>query len=164
MTPGLCGLHAGAREAFLEQVTGLEGAVKAAREQLWALSSARCAQAQAEKTCIQLAELDAALESSEEEIVQAAIILKSLVPQGPLLTTRLGLPWQLIWWPLVCLFGEAQFPHPQNGCHAVPLVLTQWDHVRIDKGTFQVDSECPLNEDWAALLPLPRSGALLAGC
>uniref|UniRef100_M3YMH7 Laminin subunit gamma-3 n=1 Tax=Mustela putorius furo TaxID=9669 RepID=M3YMH7_MUSPF len=69
----------GAREAFLEQVTGLEGAVKAAREQLWALSSARCAQAQAEKTCIQLAELDAALESSEEEIVQAAIILKSLV-------------------------------------------------------------------------------------
>ncbi|XP_058998586.1 laminin subunit gamma-3 isoform X2 [Mustela lutreola] len=69
----------GAREAFLEQVTGLEGAVKAAQEQLWALSSARCAQAQAEKTCIQLAELDAALESSEEEIVQAAIILKSLV-------------------------------------------------------------------------------------
>ncbi|XP_032164132.1 laminin subunit gamma-3 isoform X2 [Mustela erminea] len=69
----------GAREAFLEQVTGLEGAVKAAREQLRALSSARCAQAQAEKTCIQLAELDAALESSEEEIVQAAIVLKSLV-------------------------------------------------------------------------------------
>ncbi|XP_022356069.1 laminin subunit gamma-3-like, partial [Enhydra lutris kenyoni] len=70
----------GAREAFLEQVTGLEGAVKAAREQLRALSrGARCAQAQAEKTCIQLAELDAALESSEEEIVQAAIVLKSLV-------------------------------------------------------------------------------------
>ncbi|XP_047556856.1 laminin subunit gamma-3 isoform X2 [Lutra lutra] len=70
----------GAREAFLEQVTGLEGAVKAAREQLRELSrGARCAQAQAEKTCIQLAELDTALESSEEEIVQAAIVLKSLV-------------------------------------------------------------------------------------
>lgn len=145
-------------------MTGLEGAVKAARKQLRALSSARCAQAQAEKTCILLAELDAALESSEEEIVQAAIVLKSLVPRGPLLTTRPGLPWRLIWWPLVCLFGETQFPHPQNGCHAVLLVLTQWDHVRIDKGTFQVDSECPLNEDWAALPPLPRSGALLAGC
>ncbi|XP_045879580.1 laminin subunit gamma-3 [Meles meles] len=70
----------GAREAFLEQVTDLEGAVKAAREKLRELSGgARCAQAQAEKTCIQLAELDTALESSEEEIVQAAIVLKSLV-------------------------------------------------------------------------------------
>ncbi|XP_030875870.1 laminin subunit gamma-3 [Leptonychotes weddellii] len=76
----------GAREDFLEEVTGLEDAVKASREQLRALSrSAHCAQARAEKPCIQLAELDAALESSEEEILQAAIILKSLViPQeGP---------------------------------------------------------------------------------
>ncbi|XP_032274800.1 laminin subunit gamma-3 [Phoca vitulina] len=76
----------GAREAFLEEVTGLEDAVKASREQLRALSrSAHCAQARAEKPCIQLAELDAALESSEEKILQAAIILKSLViPQeGP---------------------------------------------------------------------------------
>lgn len=94
MTPELCGLHAGAREAFLEEVTGLEDAVKASREQLRALSrSAHCAQARAEKPCIQLAELDAALESSEEKILQAAIILKSLVPQGPLPTTRPGLTW-----------------------------------------------------------------------
>ncbi|XP_034519634.1 laminin subunit gamma-3, partial [Ailuropoda melanoleuca] len=76
----------GAREAFLEQVTGLEGAMKAAREQLRALGrSARCAQTRAEKTCFQLAELDTVLVSSEEEILQAAIILKSLaIPQeGP---------------------------------------------------------------------------------
>lgn len=94
MTPGLCGPHAGAREAFLEQVTGLEGAVKAAREQLRALGrSARCAQTRAEKMCFQLAELDTVLVSSEEEILQAAIILKSLVPQGPLPSTRPGLTW-----------------------------------------------------------------------
>lgn len=75
------GLSAGAQEAFLEQVTGLEGAVKAAREQLQALGrSARCAQAGVEKTCIQLADLAAALESSEEEILHAATILASLVP------------------------------------------------------------------------------------
>ena len=65
----------------MEQVTGLEGAVKAAREQLQALGrSARCAQAGVEKTCIQLADLAAALESSEEEIMHAATILASLVP------------------------------------------------------------------------------------
>ncbi|XP_044782389.2 laminin subunit gamma-3 isoform X3 [Bubalus bubalis] len=70
----------GAQEAFLEQVTGLEGAVKAAREQLQALGrSARCAQAGVEKTCVQLADLAAALESSEEEILHAATILASLV-------------------------------------------------------------------------------------
>lgn len=87
MTPELCGLHAGAREDFLEQVTGLEGAVKAAREQLRALSKgAHCGHAGTEKTCIQLADLDAVLESSEEEILQAAIILRSLV-------TRPGLTW-----------------------------------------------------------------------
>ena len=71
-------------------MTGLEAAVKAARERLWALSrGARCAQARAEKTCIQLAELDAVLESSEEEILWAAIVLKSLVTQGP----SPDLPW-----------------------------------------------------------------------
>lgn len=65
------------------QVTGLKGAVKAAQEQLQTLSrSARCAQAGAEKTCIQLADLGAALESSEEEILHAATVLASLVPQG----------------------------------------------------------------------------------
>ncbi|KAL1288484.1 LAMC3 [Ovibos moschatus] len=70
----------GAQEAFLEQMTGLEGAVKSAREQLQGLGrSARCAQAGAEKTCVQLADLAAALESSEEEILHAATILESLV-------------------------------------------------------------------------------------
>ncbi|XP_047624670.1 laminin subunit gamma-3 [Phacochoerus africanus] len=76
----------GTQEAFLEQVTGLEEAVKAARERLQALSrSARCAQAGAEKTCIQLADVEAVLESSEEEILHAATVLESLViPQeGP---------------------------------------------------------------------------------
>ncbi|KAM4847896.1 laminin subunit gamma-3 isoform 1-T1 [Urocitellus parryii] len=71
-------LH-GAREAFLEQMTGLEGAVKAAREQLRVLSrSARCSQARTQKTCIQLADLGAALESSEEEILHTASVLTSL--------------------------------------------------------------------------------------
>lgn len=57
--------------------------MKAAREQLRALSrKARCAQARAGKTCIQLADLEAALESSEEEILHAATVLASLVPQG----------------------------------------------------------------------------------
>ncbi|XP_062938423.1 laminin subunit gamma-3 [Cynocephalus volans] len=76
----------GAREAFLEQMTGLESAVKGAWEQLQALSkSAHCAQARAQKTCLQLADLEAALESSEEEILHAATVLASLViPQeGP---------------------------------------------------------------------------------
>ena len=68
--------------------------MKAAREQLRALGrSARCAQTRAEKMCFQLAELDTVLVSSEEEILQAAIILKSLVPQGPLPSTRPGLTW-----------------------------------------------------------------------
>lgn len=76
-----CGLSAGFRDAFLVQVTGLEGAVKAAREQLQALSrGARCAQAGDDKTCIQLADLGVALASSEEEILHAATVLASLVP------------------------------------------------------------------------------------
>ncbi|XP_021567698.1 laminin subunit gamma-3 [Carlito syrichta] len=76
------GLHLlpGVREAFLEQTTGLEGTVKAAREQLRALSKgAHCAQASAQKTCIQLTDLEAALESSGEEILHAASVLTSLV-------------------------------------------------------------------------------------
>lgn len=79
-----CGLSAGFRDAFLVQVTGLEGAVKAAQEQLQALSrGARCAQAGADKTCIQLADLGEALASSEEEILHAATVLASLVPGAP---------------------------------------------------------------------------------
>ncbi|XP_004375822.1 laminin subunit gamma-3 [Trichechus manatus latirostris] len=76
----------GSREAFLEQMTNLEGSVKAAQEQLRVLSrSARCTQARAEKTCVQLADMAAVLESSEEEILHAATILSSLaIPQeGP---------------------------------------------------------------------------------
>ncbi|XP_037654235.1 laminin subunit gamma-3 isoform X2 [Choloepus didactylus] len=69
-----------ARAAFLQQMMDLEGAVKAAREQLWVLSrNARCDQAGAEKTCIQLADLAVVLESSEEEILHAATVLSSLV-------------------------------------------------------------------------------------
>ncbi|XP_058158195.1 laminin subunit gamma-3 isoform X2 [Dasypus novemcinctus] len=69
-----------ARKAFLEQITALEGAVKAAGEQLQVLSrSAHCVQAGAEKICTQLADLAAVLESSEEEMLRAATVLSSLV-------------------------------------------------------------------------------------
>lgn len=164
VTPGLCGLHAGAWEVFLEQVTGLKDAVKAAREQLRALSrGVSCAQAQTEKTCIQLADLDTVLESSEEEILQAATVLKFLVPQGPLRTTCPGLTVG-IWWPEVCLFGEVQFPHVQNGGHIVSLLLTQWATVYIEQGMFQADSECPSNGWWVSFLLFPHSGALFTGC
>ncbi|XP_077003316.1 laminin subunit gamma-3 [Tamandua tetradactyla] len=73
-----------ARVAFLEQMTDLESAMKAAKEQLQVLSkSARCVQTGAEKTCIQLADLAVVLGSAEEEIMHAATILSSLViPQG----------------------------------------------------------------------------------
>ncbi|XP_045144456.1 laminin subunit gamma-3 [Echinops telfairi] len=68
------------REAFVEQMWGLEGSLKTAREQLQELSSrARCSQASAEKPCVQLADLAAALRSSEEEIWHAASVLSSLV-------------------------------------------------------------------------------------
>ncbi|XP_007530385.2 laminin subunit gamma-3 [Erinaceus europaeus] len=70
----------GSRDAFLEQVTSLEGAVKAAQEQLQVLRrSAHCAQHGKEKTCIQMAHLEVALESSREEILHAATIFQSLV-------------------------------------------------------------------------------------
>ncbi|KAM5329584.1 laminin subunit gamma-3 [Glossophaga mutica] len=70
----------GFREAFLVQVAGLEGAVKAARQQLQALSgSAGCGRAGAGKTCLQLADVGTTLESSEEEMMHLANILESLV-------------------------------------------------------------------------------------
>ncbi|XP_020021188.2 laminin subunit gamma-3 [Castor canadensis] len=70
----------GVRETFLEQMTGLEGAMKATQEQLRVLStSAQCARDRTQKTCIQLAELGATLASSEEEIRHAASALTSLV-------------------------------------------------------------------------------------
>ncbi|ELV12685.1 Laminin subunit gamma-3 [Tupaia chinensis] len=76
----------GTQAAFLEQMTSLEGAVKAAKEQMQALTkSAHCAQAGARQTCAWVADLEAALVSSEEEILHAATVLASLViPQeGP---------------------------------------------------------------------------------
>ncbi|KAM6182134.1 laminin subunit gamma-3 [Erethizon dorsatum] len=70
----------GAREALLGQLTGLEGAVKAAQEQLQALSEAAgCAPAGAWKTCTQLADLGVTLESAQDEILHAASVLTSLV-------------------------------------------------------------------------------------
>ncbi|EHB00219.1 Laminin subunit gamma-3, partial [Heterocephalus glaber] len=72
-------LLSGARGALLEQLTGLEVAVKAAWEQLQALSqAARCTQARAGKTCTQLAELGATLESSQDELLHTAAALTSL--------------------------------------------------------------------------------------
>lgn len=57
--------------------------MKAAREQLQALDrKARCTRAGAQKTCVQLADLEAVLASAEEEILHAATVLASLVPQG----------------------------------------------------------------------------------
>ncbi|XP_052580641.1 laminin subunit gamma-3 isoform X1 [Peromyscus californicus insignis] len=69
-----------AREAFLEQIVGLQGAMKATWEQFQVLrGSARCAQAGAQKTCLQLTELGEALRSSEEEVLRAASALSFLV-------------------------------------------------------------------------------------
>lgn len=69
-----------AREAFLEQIVGLQGAMKATWEQFQVLrGSARCAQAGAQKTCLQLTELEEALRSSEEEVLRAASALPFLV-------------------------------------------------------------------------------------
>jgi hypothetical protein len=91
---------AGVRETFLEQMTGLEGAMKATQEQLRVLStSAQCARDRTQKTCIQLAELGATLASSEEEIRHAASALTSLVPSPSPLSLGMGpgpvqpLPW-----------------------------------------------------------------------
>lgn len=68
------------REASLEQLVGLEGSMKATWEQLQVLrGSARCAQAGAQKTCVQLTELGETLQSSEEEVLRAASALSFLV-------------------------------------------------------------------------------------
>lgn len=88
---------AGPQDALLGQLRGLEGAVKASRERLQALIEASgCAQAGTAKTCTQLADLGATLESSQDEILNAASILTSLVPGDPLplkvLGHHLGLP------------------------------------------------------------------------
>ncbi|XP_069914292.1 laminin subunit gamma-3 [Oryctolagus cuniculus] len=85
----------GAQEAFLEQMVGLKGAVKAAQARLRVLSgSARCGQDGARKPCVQLADLEAVLGSSHEEIAHAASVLTSLViPQeGPSQPTN----WSLL--------------------------------------------------------------------
>ncbi|XP_003512944.1 laminin subunit gamma-3 isoform X1, partial [Cricetulus griseus] len=68
------------REVFLEQLVGLEGAMKASWEQLQVLrGSTRCAQPGAQKTCVQLTELGETLQSSEEEVLRAASALSFLV-------------------------------------------------------------------------------------
>lgn len=65
---------------FLEQMVGLEDSVKATWEQLQVLrGNAHCDQAGAQKTCVQLAELEETLKSSEE-ILRAASALSFLVP------------------------------------------------------------------------------------
>lgn len=73
-----------ARGTFLEQMVGLEESVKATWEQLQVLrGNAHCAQAGAQKTCNQLAELGETLRSSEEEVLRAASALSFLVPWPP---------------------------------------------------------------------------------
>ncbi|XP_040819775.1 laminin subunit gamma-3 [Ochotona curzoniae] len=73
----------GAREAFLGQVMGLEGAVKAVQEQVRARSrSSSCALGGAQKTCVQLADLEGVLAASHGEILRAAAILASLASPG----------------------------------------------------------------------------------
>lgn len=67
------------RGTFLEQMVGLQDSVKATWEQLRVLrGSAHCAQAGAQKTCFQLAELEETLRSSEEEALRAATALSFL--------------------------------------------------------------------------------------
>lgn len=67
------------RGTFLEQMVGLQDSVKATWEQLRVLQgSAHCAQAGAQKTCLQLAELEETLRSSEEEALRAATALSFL--------------------------------------------------------------------------------------
>ncbi|GAB1286215.1 Laminin subunit gamma-3 [Apodemus speciosus] len=64
---------------FLEQMVDLQDSVKATWEQLRVLrGSAHCAQAGAQKTCFQLAELEETLRSSEEETLRAAAALSFL--------------------------------------------------------------------------------------
>lgn len=68
-----------ARGTFLEQMVGLEESVKATWEQLQVLrGNAHCAQAGAQKTCNQLAELGETLRSSEEEVLRAVSALSFL--------------------------------------------------------------------------------------
>lgn len=70
---------------------GLQGAMKATWEQFQVLrGSARCAQAGAQKTCLQLTELEEALRSSEEEVLRAASALPFLVPWSPPALLPLG--------------------------------------------------------------------------
>nr|AAF08983.1 laminin 12 gamma 3 chain [Mus musculus] len=67
------------RGTFLQQMVGLEDSVKATWEQLQVLRGhVHCAQAGAQKTCIQLAELEETLQSSEEEVLRAASALSFL--------------------------------------------------------------------------------------
>lgn len=62
---------------------GLEGAVKAVQEQVRARSrSSSCALGGAQKTCVQLADLEGVLAASHGEILRAAAILASLVYPG----------------------------------------------------------------------------------
>lgn len=72
------------RGTFLEQMVGLQDSVKATWEQLQVLrGGVHCAQAGAQKTCFQLAELEETLRSSEEETLRAASALSFLVPGSP---------------------------------------------------------------------------------
>lgn len=78
--------------AFLEQMAGLESAVEAAQKQMQVLRGrARCAQAEAQKTCGQVLELGETLQSSEEEVLRAASALSFLVRGLP----QPCFPWSL---------------------------------------------------------------------
>lgn len=104
-----------AREAFLEQMVDLEGAMKATWKQLQVLrGSVRCDQPGAQKTCAQLMELGDTLRSSEEGVLRAASALPFLVPWSPLNPASpeayvgifaLVLPLTICPWCGVCLKG-----------------------------------------------------------
>lgn len=65
-------------------MAGLEDSVKATWEKLQVLRGhVHCAQAGAQKTCVQMAELEETLQSSEEEVLRAASALSFLVPWSP---------------------------------------------------------------------------------
>lgn len=102
---------------------GLEGSMKATWEQLQVLrGSARCAQAGAQKTCVQLTELGETLQSSEEEVLRAASALSFLVPWSP----------------------PALLPLCGSLCPALPLTDGPWCGVRFKRCLVS-------SSDWAIL-------------
>lgn len=146
---------------------GLEDSVKATWEQLQVLrGNAHCAQAGAQKTCVQLAELEETLQSSEEKLLRAASALSFLVPWSPNPASHgaaVGVFAPAL--PLTdCLWCGALF----MGCLMSPanwftLGLLLTEKVTVCKERICVEQ----TEDiqwWAGSLRFPYPGTLLTEC